>query len=242
MTSPLSSAPSDFIPNLVSILIPAHNEEAWISPLIEALLVQDYPAIEIFVIDNASTDKTSQVAKNFPVHVLYEVHKGTNYALECGRLQAKGEFIARIDADCIPEKDWVSKAMQHFKDPQVICVTGPYDYYDAGVLFRFFWTWYQRYVYSTINAFLQFFNKGAIMVGGNSMMRAQDLQKIGGFDVSIKFYGDDTDLVHKLSKLGKSVFDKNLKLKSSARRFKKEGFFKIAYLYIDGFIKMTFKK
>jgi cellulose synthase/poly-beta-1,6-N-acetylglucosamine synthase-like glycosyltransferase len=239
-----SSLSNQFVctPGLVSILIPAHNEEAWISPLIEALLLQDYPSIEIFLIDNASTDKTHKIAQTFPIHVLQEERKGTNSALECGRLEARGEFIARIDADCIPQKDWVSQAVSYFKNPQVVCVTGPYEYYDASHMFKFFWTQYQRYVYSTINTVLQIFNKGAIMVGGNSMMRASDLQKIGGFDVSIKFYGDDTDLVHKLSKFGKCVFDKNLKLKSSARRFKKEGLFKIIYLYIEGFIKMTFRK
>lgn len=228
---------------LVSILIPAHNEEKYISTVLEALLVQDYSRIEIFVIDNTSSDKTFEVAEKFPtIHVLKEENKGTNFALECGRKHAQGEFIARIDADCIPCKNWVTRAVSNFVDPNVSSVTGPYEYYDGGLFFKRFWHWYQQYIYSTINWALQSLHKGAVLVGGNSMMRADHLEKIGGFDTSITFYGDDTDLAKKLSQIGKVVFDKNLIMKSSARRFKKEGFLKIIYLYIHGFIKMTFHK
>jgi glycosyltransferase involved in cell wall biosynthesis len=49
----------------VSVIIPAHNEENDIGKTLEALLVQDYKDIEIIVIDNASTDKTSEVARRY---------------------------------------------------------------------------------------------------------------------------------------------------------------------------------
>lgn len=228
---------------LVSVLIPAYNEEKYIETVLKAILCQDYPKVEILVIDNASTDKTFETAQKFPtVHVLQEKKKGTNFALELGRKKARGEFIARIDADCIPDKEWITRATSHFTNSNISSVTGPYEYYDGDRLFKIFWHYYQRYVYSTINWMLQFLHKGALLVGGNSMMRASHLEKIGGFNTSIVFYGDDTDLAKKLSKIGAVIFDKKLTMKSSARRFKKEGFLKIIYFYTNGFLKMTFRK
>lgn len=78
------------------------------------------------------------------------------------------------------------------------------------------------------------------MTGGNSMMRAKELELMGGFDTSFTFYGDDTDVAKRLSKYGRVAFDPNFVLKTSARRFKKQGEFKIFFLYFYYFLKTTF--
>jgi len=119
-------------------------------------------------------------------------------------------------------------------------VSGPYDYFDGPKSFRNFSLFLEKNVYSTINAFLSKFRFGGIIIGGNSFMRAKMLQEIGGFDTSITFYGDDTDVAKRLSAKGKIIFDSQLVLKSSARRFKNEGTIKISVLYIFNFFKTVF--
>jgi GT2 family glycosyltransferase len=86
------------------------------------------------------------------------------------------------------------------------------------------------------------FRIGAVMIGGNSFMRAVSITAAGGFDTRFVFYGDDTDTAKNLSKLGMVVFDPNLVMPTSARRFKREGFANIQIKYFYNFIKVIFSK
>ncbi len=224
----------------ISVVVPAHNEEKCIRDVISAVLRQDYPDFEMIVVDNASKDHTYEYAKEFPITVAKEERKGTQWARECGRNLAKGEIIAYLDSDCIPDKDWLSKASKIFDDEKVVAVTGPYDYYDSSFSFRLISLWIQKYIYSVNNVILQFFKKGAVLIGGNMLIRASSLRDIGGLDTSIVFYGDDTDTAKRLSAVGQIYFEKNLIMKTSDRRFKGHGIFKTMMSYFITFYSTTF--
>jgi glycosyltransferase involved in cell wall biosynthesis len=175
----------------ISVIIPAYNEEKYLSKTLEAILAQNYPDFEVIVVDNASTDRTSEIAKSFQsrgVKVLFEGNKGTMWACERGRKEATGEIIVRMDADCLPEKDWLKKGAAFFKDDRVAVVSGPYDYFDASSFFRNSALIIQKYIYVPLNIVFQKLNiKAGITVGGNTFMRASALEKIGGFDTKITF-------------------------------------------------------
>lgn len=72
----------------LSIVIPAHNEEGYISNCLDSLnryIVGDPKLLEIIVVDNASTDKTAEIANKFSgVRVVSEPRKGANYARQKG--------------------------------------------------------------------------------------------------------------------------------------------------------------
>jgi glycosyltransferase involved in cell wall biosynthesis len=227
----------------VSVVIPAYNEEKNIALTIEAVLAQDYPDFEIIVVDNASTDRTSEIVSKYPVKLVYESRKGLLSARECGRQAATGEIIANIDADCLPEKDWVSRGVAHFAHPGVAAVTGPYDYHDGSRFFRVGSLMTQKHAYFHLSRFLQskHVKKGAILIGGNNMIRASALEKVGGYTTAIKFYGEDTDTASKISRQGKIVFDRKLHIKTSARRFKDEGTLHLMLKYWYYFFKHIFK-
>lgn len=225
----------------VSVLIPALNESGNLPIIIKALKKQSVKPLQIIVIDNNSTDDTFEVAKSLGVTILLEKNRGTNNALETGRAIATGDLIARVDADCIPNPDWIQKIIDRFADVKIVGLTGPYDYYDAKKSFRTLSMLFQRYVYSTFHHLLDNVNMGAILIGGNSIARRTALDQVGGFDRKIIFYGDDTDLAKKLSKVGNVYFDKDLVMPSSARRFQNEGLLKILWKYMQGFLKMTFR-
>lgn len=83
-----------------SIVVPARNEEKLLAQCLKSLLEQDYVGdYEIIVVDNASTDRTAEIASGFGVKVVYEANVGTGPARQCGLLEARGEIIAFTDAD-----------------------------------------------------------------------------------------------------------------------------------------------
>ena len=95
------------IDNLVSIVLPAYNAGETISHSIESILGQTYKDLEIIIVNDGSTDKTIDVANFYRkldsrIYILdKECNEGLISALNDGIRMAKGEFIARMDADDI---------------------------------------------------------------------------------------------------------------------------------------------
>ena len=228
----------------VSVVIPAHNEEKNVAATIRAILAQDYPDFEVIVIDNASTDRTAAIASGFPVKVVHESRKGLLWARERGRLEATGDIIANIDADCLPESDWLRRGVSNFKDLRVVAVTGPYDYHDGTMFFRHSSLLTQKYLYKIVSELFQmpFIRHGALLIGGNNFIRADVLTKAGGYDTSILFYGEDTDTAKRVSVHGKVHFNPKMAMRTSARRFKNEGTLNILTKYWYHFFKATFSR
>lgn len=85
---------------LVTVIIPAYNGEKYLCGAMQSVLKQDYPHIEIWVVDNGSTDRTGAIAQSFP-QVLYRRTElaDTAIARNLGLSLAKGEYIAFLDQD-----------------------------------------------------------------------------------------------------------------------------------------------
>jgi glycosyltransferase involved in cell wall biosynthesis len=224
----------------VSIIIPAHNEEDSLAETLRHVLALDHSDFEVIVVDNASSDRTSEIARRFPILLVHEKIKGLLHARECGRRHAKGEIIANIDADCLPDPDWLSKGLPHFNDPQVVSVSGPYDYYDSKPWFRTLSSLVQTHGFSALSRFLVRIGKQGVMIGGNNLIRGRVLELIGGYNTEILFYGEDTDTAKRVSKQGKIVYNRQFVMKSSGRRFKRHGTLIIFLLYIYHFLKVSF--
>lgn len=220
-----------------SIIIPAHNEEERIADTIVAALTQDYTPFEIIVVNNSSTDRTKEIASTFPVTVVDEQKKGLLYARERGRINASGDIIVNMDADCLPEKDWLSRGIAHFNNEKNIAVSGPYSYYDLPFISRIFFLLTFKYISRPMNTLLQlpFVKKGGVLVGGNTFIRASVLQKTDGYTDTAAFWGEDTDTAKRISPYGKIIFDGDLIMKTSGRRFKKEGFIHLSRKYFTVF-------
>lgn len=91
------------VSGLVSVVIPAYNVGGHIGEAIGSVLSQDYPAIEIIVVDDGSKDDTAEVvATGFPqVILIRKANGGAATARNAGIQQAQGEFVAFLDADDI---------------------------------------------------------------------------------------------------------------------------------------------
>jgi glycosyltransferase involved in cell wall biosynthesis len=114
-------------PQTVSVIIPAYNEAKQIGGCLSALQKQTVQPLEIIVVDNNSTDTTAEIACSFPgVTVLSESRQGIGCARNRGFEAAKGDIIARLDADTIPANNWVESVSERFSiEPQIDAIGGP---------------------------------------------------------------------------------------------------------------------
>lgn len=85
----------------VSIIIPAYNAVRFIRQTIESVLAQTFQDFEIIVVDDGSSDKTADIARSFgePVYCIQKPNGGVSRARNTGIGNAKGEYIAFLDAD-----------------------------------------------------------------------------------------------------------------------------------------------
>lgn len=84
---------------LVSVIIPCYNCIEFISEAIESALTQTYPRIEVIVVDDGSTDGSSEIIAHYPVRHIQSLHEGVSAARNRGIRQSKGEYIVFLDAD-----------------------------------------------------------------------------------------------------------------------------------------------
>lgn len=98
---------------LVSVIVPSYNYLRYIDKCLESVINQDYPNIEIIVVDDGSTDGSSEYLKGIggQVKVLQQKNQGVSIARNHGLLESKGEFIAFLDADDFWDASKISKQM-----------------------------------------------------------------------------------------------------------------------------------
>lgn len=107
-----------------SIVIPAFNEEKNLARLLPVVMAQLHPADEVLVVDNASLDSTSSIAKSLNAKVVLESSRGRGRARNAGFKHARGEYVVFLDADCFPQPDWLQNLLEPFADARVGCVGG----------------------------------------------------------------------------------------------------------------------
>ena len=114
---------------LVSVIVPAYNEELNAVRTIESLLQQNYPLLEIVFVDDGSKDNTFETVKNFfenypNVNVVTKKNGGKATALNFGINIAKAEYIVCIDADTQLKQDAITELMKKFNTEKVGAVAG----------------------------------------------------------------------------------------------------------------------
>lgn len=122
---------------LVSVLIPAWNEEIGILSTIQSVINTNYPRLEIVVINDGSTDRTHEVVTKFfsdykeanPRLALiltyrYVPNGGKARALNTALSIAQAEIVVTIDADSVMHRDTIENMVKHFMDPQIAAVAG----------------------------------------------------------------------------------------------------------------------
>ena len=222
----------------ISLIVPAYNEEAYLGACLDAVManVAD-KVLEIIVVDNNSTDGTKTVIERYAaVTYAFEPEKGITRARQRGFLTARGDILAYVDADTHPPAGWIEQIREQFgKDDRLASLSGPYSFYDlSGIRNKVASGWFvaARPLYGII---------GYMLVGGNFAIRRDVLEKMGGFDPNIAFYGEDADIARRAKRHGKVLFDPRFVMPTSGRRMKKQGFVKMAGIYFVNFFSIVFR-
>ncbi len=223
----------------ISVIVCAHNEERYIAPCLHSLLAQSRVPDEVLLINNASVDRTADVAAAIPgVRVVDEPRKGLTVARERGRQEARGDLLVYVDADCRAPLTWLERIERRFaRDRELLALSGNYRFYD--------WDWWGRTLLRAYDFTLgpgthvlvkYILRIGVVFYGGNFAVRKDALDRIDGFDTSIEFHGEDTNLGRRLSRVGKVELRYDCFLYTSARRYNAMGKGAVFRLYVRNFV------
>lgn len=172
---------------IVSVIVPAYNEEKHIAATLRSLLTLDYPKhkLDIITVDDGSKDNTYAIARTFTkegVRVFTKHNSGKGDTLNFGLTHARGELIACLDADSIVHPSCLKKMIGYFNDPEVMAVTPSMKIYQPkGILLRI-----QQIEY-LLGVYLRkvFAALGSIHVtpGPFSIFRKDFFDRYGGYDI-----------------------------------------------------------
>jgi cellulose synthase/poly-beta-1,6-N-acetylglucosamine synthase-like glycosyltransferase len=112
---------------LVSIIIPARNEERQLGNCLRSIAGLDYPRdrIEVIVADGLSVDATPHIAAAHGAIVIENPKQTVSPGRNIAYAIARGDLIAFTDADCVVDRKWLINSLKYFTDAEVGCVGGP---------------------------------------------------------------------------------------------------------------------
>jgi glycosyltransferase involved in cell wall biosynthesis len=200
---------------LISIVIPAHNEEQFLPETLRAIKALNYKNFEVIVVDNNSTDETAQIAKDYGAKLITESIKGVAAARHTGFMVAKGSIIASTDADTIVPSNWLNRIADKFEGrPEMVAYGGLYSLYSGPLS--------ARMAFPDIAYLAWCMDRLASgswsLPGCNMAVRADAFKSIGGFNLS-KDVMEDIDISRRLAKIGKVVMDQGNIVQTSGRRY-----------------------
>jgi len=189
----------------VSIVVTVRNEEANIAELLDSISKLDLlEKVETVIVDGGSTDRTVEIiSSRYPDVKLITSNCSIGEGKNIGIKNSNGEIIAFTDGDCVVDKDWTKKILEHFDamGPQVGAVGGPYlPPHQSGLIAQ----------YLAIGA-EPFFPAESVpatyksLPGGNVAYRRGVVVQVGGFDSRL-LIGEDYDLNFRINNLGYELF------------------------------------
>ena len=173
---------------LVSVVVPTRNSEQFITACLQAITEQEYPNIELIVVDRDSTDKTKRIAKDYTSHV-YNYGPERSAQRNFGVDKASGTFIAIIDSDMELTPTVIAECVAAMKEPKVYGVVIPEESFGEG-----FWAQCKRLERSFYN--------GVDWLEAARFFRREDYLALGGYNEKL-VSGEDWELSHRMKKLGK---------------------------------------
>lgn len=218
----------------ISVVIPVYNEEKYIHQCLSSLKNQVVQPYEIIVVDNNCKDKTIEIAKRFSVKIIKETKQGISYARTKGYNSAKGEIIARCDADTILSSNWIRIIDYNFtKNKSISGLIGALSFYDYDLRLKD-----PLHILDTINEYIfkiyiftmkkligQYpFNGPNMAISKKAWNKVKDTACLDD-----KQFHEDIDLsIHVIKSGGKIIYDSKMIAQFSARRMKNdpESFFK----------------
>lgn len=191
----------------VTVTVPTYNRLDMLEKTLSALLSQTYPAdvFEIIVVDDGSSDGTQEFMESFtakhPDRVRYvrQQNKGPAAARNVGMREGRGEIVAYIDDDCVPEETWLEEITKGYANPDMAGAAG----FTKSVDLQSFASRYlsDRRIHQ--RPFTDEYDAITYPITLNASFRMPALKMVGGFDERFPYPGgEDVDLGLKIRERG----------------------------------------
>jgi len=207
---------------MLSIIIPALNEEKYLPLLLKAIKQQNFDGnLEIIVADAGSQDRTIEIARDFGCKIVPGglPAKGRNE----GAKVAKGNILLFMDADNIYlPTNFLEQLLEEFEKRKLDVASFPTCPQGNSL---------DKFIYRNYNNWVNLTQRFLAYATNSVLVKREIHQKIGGFDEEIKV-GEDHDFARRAAKVGKFGFIKTKPVLTSIRRFEKDGRLKTYLKYL----------
>ncbi len=186
----------------VSVIVCSYNGAKTLAPCLESLGKINYPAYEVILVDDGSTDNTGEIAARFPqVQYIRQENHGLSHARNTGAAAAKGEVFAYTDSDCMADPDWLYYLIGTLVSGDYAGVGGPNISPPAQ-------NWIQACVAAAPGGPSHVLLTDTIaehIPGCNMAWYRWAFESVGGFDPEYRKAGDDVDFCWRVQQEGHAV-------------------------------------
>jgi GT2 family glycosyltransferase len=185
-----------------SVVVCSFNGERWMRGCLEALSALDYPAYEVIVVDDGSTDATAAIAGEFDwVRLISTENEGLSQARNVGLDASRGEIVAYVDDDAWPEPSWLTHLVRALVSSPHAAVGGPnIAPPDDGLAADCVANAPGGPVHVLLSD-----GEAEHIPGCNMAFRAAALRAVGAFDPTFRVAGDDVDVCWRLHERGETI-------------------------------------
>ena len=181
-----------------TVVVCSFNGERTITQCLDGLANLDYPNYEVVVIDDGSTDRTAEIAAHYDVRLIRTSNQGLSAARNVGLNAAGGEFVAYIDDDAYPDREWLSHLAWTFMSSAHAGVGGPnLPPRDGSSMANLV-----ALAPGGPTHVLRSDEEAEHIPGCNFAFRTDVLRRASGFDGTFRIAGDDVDLCWRLQREG----------------------------------------
>src|SRR5262245_27196245 len=207
----------------VSIIVCSYNGARTLAACLDSLGKLNYPAYEVILVDDGSTDDTAYVAAQFPsVRYIHQTNHGLSHARNTGAAAAKGEVLAYTDSDCMADVDWLYYLIGTLVSGDYAGVGGPNITPPAQ-------NWIQACVAAAPggpNHVLLTDTVAEHIPGCNMAFYRWAFEGVGGFDPEYRKAGDDVDFCGRIRQSGRVISFSPTAIVWHYRRFTLRAFMK----------------
>ena len=213
---------------MITVLVPAFNEEKLIRDCLESLIAQQPQPDEILVVDNNSTDATADIVRkviaenpNANINLITETKQGCVFARETGWRAAQGDVIVHVDSDETFPPGWIAKIHEILRQkPDIGAFGGVIRFPNAPFLI-----WLSQVIYNRFYPYALQWQRGfPYLCGGMTVIKREVLEKIDGYKNKPDNQLDDYYLASKTHELGyETYYTPNLWVWHSLRRYEQGG-------------------
>jgi len=205
---------------LITVIIPAHNEESYLPDTLDSLHRQNYSRVEVIVVANGCTDDTAQMAERRCHRLIVLSQKSLGVARNLGARMAKGELLVFLDADTSIEPLTMQIIAQQFSKAEAAGTLKGKPDSSTGA-------------FCLIYALKNFLHRTKLHSGSSGVIICwkQDFLRVGGFDEGLEVR-ENSELIRRLKKFGRYRYIGDVAATTSMRRYEQCGVWPTIWLWI----------